>query len=149
MSLLKIIVIGDNIEKQMAPFKEIEISYYWNEDAETYAQYEAKYDAVNDILNANAKWDWWSAWKVEEHETSIPLKNGGEVASALIQNVDIDKITCWAIIYNGEWLEKGKMGWWGESDTTNKSENEFFLKMRNILKSLPNNTKITLIEGHI
>ena len=133
MSWMKVIIIGDDIEKQMVPFKEKE------------------YDGENDseVDNPNAKWDWYSPWECWQHETSIPLKNGKEVANALIQDIDIEKLTSFALIYKGKWLQKGNMGWCGQSDTTDESEAAYFLKMRSILKGLPKDTKITLIEAHI
>lgn len=87
--------------------------------------------------NENGKWDWYT---IEEGRwEGILLKNGLCSKVTLIQDVVIDELECAILLYNGEWME---------CPFFRKDDGSFTLKMRNILKNLPNNTKITLVDIH-
>ncbi len=56
----------------------------------------------------------------------------------------------WAVVKDGEWYEKGKMGFWAMSDETHDEavdwEMNFFDRF---LKDLPEDTLITVVDCHI
>lgn len=53
-----------------------------------------------------------------------------------------------AVVKNGQWYEKGKMGWWAITHNEMKQEdwNKEFWKL---LKNLPEDTRLTLVDCHI
>lgn len=68
---------------------------------------------------------------------------------SFLQTARNSAITTFAFITSeGEWVEKGSMGWWGcvsnekDSDVWNKVFSDYF-------DSLPDDTKITLVDCHI
>lgn len=58
--------------------------------------------------------------------------------------------TMWAYVQNGEWFEKGKMGWWGLSSESHDEailwELEFFDV---VIKPLSNDEFLTVVDCHI
>lgn len=53
-----------------------------------------------------------------------------------------------AVLLNGQWYERGKMGWWGSvADET--PEQEWQLKFDDLLKSLPAEKWLTVVDCHI
>jgi hypothetical protein len=57
-------------------------------------------------------------------------------------------ISTFAVIKNGEWYEKGEMGWWGmvhnESD-----QDQWDAKIAELIKGLPDDTLISIYDCHI
>lgn len=53
-----------------------------------------------------------------------------------------------AVVKNGQWYEKGEMGWWGMShnEMTQEDWNKEFWKL---LKNLPEDTRLSLVDCHI
>lgn len=60
-----------------------------------------------------------------------------------------DKATvAFAVVQNGEWIAKGKMGWFGMSNGEG-DVNEWNRKINEMLDALPDDTTITVIDCHI
>lgn len=58
------------------------------------------------------------------------------------------RVVTFAVLYNGNWYEKGEMGWWGMvSNEKDQSEwnNEFY----KLLENLPDNTLLSVYDCHI
>ena len=58
--------------------------------------------------------------------------------------------TCitFAIVKDGEWFERGEMGWWGV--VTNESDrSEWCAKYNELLNGLSDDTLLTLVDCHI
>ena len=96
--------------------------------------------------NPNSKWDWYQVggrWgkKLETKK--------GNCDSAIKKDIlNISDIHTFAILKDGKWYEKGKMGWWGfVSDK--KEENEWEEQFRKLIDNLPNETLITIVDCHI
>lgn len=98
--------------------------------------------------NPNSKYDWydeggrWCGF--------LPLKNGEYSTQAYIFEVDLDKLRipyCFITI-DGEWNEVGQMGWFGIS-YNEKDENIWKNEVLEYIKSLEDNTLITVIDFHI
>jgi hypothetical protein len=53
-----------------------------------------------------------------------------------------------AVLYNGEWYESGKMGWWGVVHDE-KDEDTWNTQFHKLLNSLPSETLVTLVDCHI
>lgn len=97
--------------------------------------------------NPNSKWDWYQVggrWS-----GMLKTKNENYVNIAKKKNIlNLREIIPFALIINGKWYEKGKMGWWGfVSDK--KEENEWEDEFRKLIDNLPNETLITIVDCHI
>jgi len=131
---------------------------------------------VYSTYNPKSKWDWyqiggrWAGMLIlkkgaksgEKGEQSLldkssPYAKGG-VDSALKKDIDFKKTTkknkdpfgTYAVVKNGEWFQKGEMGWWGMSSETEEESikwDEGFFK--NFIKPLSPDTKLTIVDCHI
>ena len=55
-----------------------------------------------------------------------------------------------AFVYNGEWYEKGSMGWWGIENTTKNSEELYLEKFKQIINEPSNqDLYIAIVDCHI
>ena len=98
--------------------------------------------SILSTYNPNAKWDWYHVggrWRGR-----IP---GDEVK---MSEVNIDKIDPpYAFVTtDGEWVERGEMGWFGIS-SNEMNEDEWDAKFREYLKTLDKDIILTLVDCHI
>ena len=98
--------------------------------------------SILSTYNPKAKWDWYQVggrWN-----NSIP---GNEVK---MTEVNIDKIDPpYAFVTpDGEWVERGEMGWFGIS-SNEMNEDEWDAKFREYLKTLDKDIVLTLVDCHI
>lgn len=68
-----------------------------------------------------------------------------DVYVARIKN---SSITTYAIVKDGVWYQKGDMGWWGMS-SNEMSQDEWNKKFWELIQSIPDDTKLTLVDCHI
>lgn len=57
-------------------------------------------------------------------------------------------VSFYAIVKDGVWHERGKMGWWAIS-YNEKSHDEWAEEVKSIFKDLPDETPLTLVDCHI
>jgi hypothetical protein len=57
-------------------------------------------------------------------------------------------INTFAVLKDGEWYEKGEMGWWGMSND-NMTDKEWAIKIGELLDGLSDETPITIVDCHI
>lgn len=124
----------------------------WNnfeteEDCINYAQTMYVLDEDGNELstyNPNSKWDWYvvgGRWDGDilhagDYDTNNAPKEALTKVGTPYCFVDLD----------GNWHEKGSMGWWGISyDEKDNWESEF----RSYLDSVPDNTYLVLVDFHI
>lgn len=101
---------------------------------------------VYSTYNPTSKWDWYQIggrW-----DGLLQSNTGKNVNSGFIQDLVKPLPTTFAILKNGEWYERGEMGWFGQA-SNEISEDEWEAKTNELLSSLPDNTLITLIDCHI
>lgn len=65
-----------------------------------------------------------------------------------IQNAWNRAISSYAIVYNGEWYQKGTMGWFGFS-SDEMSQEEWNNKVTELIDSLTDDTRLTMVDCHI
>jgi hypothetical protein len=76
------------------------------------------------------------------------LKNGARVDQTQIQFIKGKIEPTFAVVKDGEWYEKGNMGWWAiVSDE--KKEKAWHKEFHSLLKGLPKKTVVTLVDAHI
>ena len=117
-------------------------------DGEVYSEY-----------NPNSKWDYYSLggrWsgliKLKEGRLGVSGEPGafdnktGIDQARKCDIANIDDIVTFALLKDGKWFERGKMGWWGivigENDEWDK-------EFKNFIKELPDDTLISIYDCHI
>jgi hypothetical protein len=55
----------------------------------------------------------------------------------------------YAIVKGGKWYENGEMGWWGITSNEKMSDDEWRIKVREMIDALPENTLLTMVDCHI
>lgn len=57
-------------------------------------------------------------------------------------------LSAWAVVKDGEWSERGKMGWFGMS-TDEMNEDEWRQQVLDLVTMLPDDTLLTMVDAHI
>lgn len=111
--------------------------------------------------NPNAKWDWYllgGRWSgliklrpgargkvgtagVFENETGIDQAKKKDIAN-------LAEIRTFAIVKDGQWYERGSMGWWG-CVSKEKPEDQWESEFKTLVDSLPDETLISIFDCHI
>ena len=107
--------------------------------------------------------DWIDARAKDTVPDALYVK--GEVAQLLIRDGDwhggmptdvadlqawmdsTPPFTCWGIVMDGKWYEKGAMGWWGMS-SGDISENEWQTKCADLFGELSPDKWVTVVDCH-
>ena len=98
--------------------------------------------SILSTYNPKAKWDWY--------QVSGRWRGGIPGDKVKMSEVDIDTIdTPYAFVTtDGEWVERGEMGWFGIS-SNEMNEDEWDAKFREYLKTLDKDIILTLVDCHI
>lgn len=119
----------------------------------------------------NSKWDWYqqggryrgrlklkepkedaplySGWQYREDNDYERLKMEGYCDQALAGEVsNLDDFVPFAIVKDGEWHERGEMGWWC-CVSNEKAEETWSKEVKALLADLPADTLLTVIDCHI
>lgn len=117
-----------------------------------------EYENLLSTYNPNSKWDWYEEggrWNgfirlKERDENGDPLR----VNQALFKEIDWEymlKNNCIPFNYiteEGDWYEKGEMGWWGM--TANEKEKDVWNKeFESYLKLVDDDCLVTAVDFHI
>ena len=65
-----------------------------------------------------------------------------------VENARNRAISTFAVVKDGVWYEKGKMGWWGMT-SNEKDQNEWNKQLMELLDSVPDDTLISIYDCHI
>lgn len=100
--------------------------------------------------NPNAKWDWYEVGGRWDGGIAMNLKNKKSGNECKVSQIDMDKIeTPYAFIApNGNWIERGQMGWFGIS-SNDKAEKDWDKEFKEFLKKQDESTIVTLVDCHI
>lgn len=55
----------------------------------------------------------------------------------------------WAVLQDGQWHEKGSMGWWGMSDATDGSRLDYVENFWLTVRALPADARVAVVDCHI
>jgi len=107
---------------------------------------------VYDKTNPNSKWDWW----VIGGRWSNKLKTLNNTQGNQFYKKEInyaksftdEEWPTFAVVFNGEWIQKGEMGWWGIT-TDAKEQEKWNQEFKKIWDSIDENELITLVDCHI
>lgn len=67
---------------------------------------------------------------------------------AYIEQARNAALSPYALVKDGQWFAKGRMGWWGMSDDK-LTQDDWNRKVCELLNSLPDETQITIVDCHI
>lgn len=91
--------------------------------------------------------------------SALTTKLGKSCDEAKIKDIDFDYMSAelgeerWSTFamldLNGEWHEKGKMGWWGMNNATSDSEKAFIDCLYKYIESVDPNTYLVIVDCHI
>lgn len=112
--------------------------------------------------NPKSKWDWyvlggrWSGLiKLKENANgntgrgSLVMQNEAGIDQAEKGDIaNFDELTTFAVLKDGEWYEKGKMGWWGAVHDE-KDEELWENELKKLVQGLPDDTLISIFDCHI
>lgn len=98
--------------------------------------------------NPKSKWDWyqvggrWSGGLITLDGESVNTCTRGEL--------DFERTSAtFAVLHDGEWVERATMGWWGITYNEQATEDEWPAKWQQIIADLPDDTTLTLVDVHI
>lgn len=141
------------------------------EDGAIYCEIHKDGSLWKNTNDGNAKWDWWcqggryrgrlklrtpepdaplySGWQYGEDKDYEKLKAEGYCDQALAKDVsNLDEITTFAVVKDGEWYERGEMGWWCHV-SNEKNSDDWDAEVKALLKDLPADTLLTVVDCHI
>lgn len=102
--------------------------------------------------NPQARWDWWKVggrWSGGLIPKGAQEDEASGMNVATLDQVDLEKTHhTWAILHDGEWIQRGKMGLFGTSQD-DYSEEAWDVRWREYLQALPGDTIVTLVDCHI
>ena len=98
--------------------------------------------------NPKSKWDWWEVggrW-----DKVLKTKENDKTNSDRVGNINWKKSgTPFALVLpNGEWYEKGEMGWW-VIVTNEKDADEWNKEFFKLVETLDDNLLVTVVDCHI
>lgn len=115
-----------------------------NESWESVLQRFENIDDARDFYNSQPR---TKALK-ENKQFFIDAENFQITREEYIENARMSTITTYAVVKDGIWYEKGKMGWWGIS-TNEIDPKEWDKKFKELIDSVDENTQFTLVDCHI
>ena len=97
---------------------------------------------VKPLQPVNFSWGW-----EEEDKQRVIRENRADIAYKKdIEN--FDDLVCFALVKDGEWYERGSMGWWGIV-SEEKPDEEWESEFKRLVSELPDNTLISIYDCHI
>lgn len=151
MSHYTVMVVGDDIEKQLSPFQENNMG----DCPEEYLE-DIEIDGHKYRDNPNAKWDWYSLggrWsgmikvkkgKYGQHGSPGVFKNKTGIDSAIKKDIaNFDKILTNSFLKEGVWSSKDEYAYNKDGETAWKIR---FLLLK---ESVKDNERISIVDCHI
>ena len=118
--------------------------------------------------NQDSKWDWyelggrWSGCFIKLKKgaegkignRSLGIGNKAGVDQAYKRDIDFDKIDRkhfipYAVLYEGEWISRGEMGWFGVSMNEQYDEREWESKVWELIDNASDDTLFSFYDLHI
>lgn len=104
------------------------------------------------MVDAARKEYWEQPVMTDLHAKKISIWDGIEQylvsKEEFLRRARLSAVLPYVIVHNGEWYERGQMGWWGMS-SGDKSVEEWSTKVSALLNDLSSETWITVVDFHI
>ena len=79
---------------------------------------------------------------------NVELEEFNEAREEYIRKQGVCSLSCLVLVKNGEWFERGSMGWWGViSDDTDRYE--WCIKLKETVDALSDDTLLTILDCHV
>lgn len=122
--------------------------------AQAYAKVEAKEWAID---QAREHYNSQPIIKELQDAKAIDFFDGAETLSKVMATQRDDFIkresetnsTTWALLHDGVWTERGRMGWFGMSDASDDSTADYVTKFWETVRALPADAIVTVVDCHI
>jgi hypothetical protein len=128
---------------------------YWAEHAHSWTAEEREEAREAHRLKREEIWKEWNedpVVKAFDELTGFWLDNVRDYLGMTCEEYVSKKaqaFSTYAILKDGEWLEAGKMGWWGISDATDEEKQKFQNDYMAMIESLDKDLWITIVDCHI
>ena len=91
----------------------------------------------------------YSGWQYGEDKDYVLLKAEGYCDQAQVKDVaNLDDFVPFAVVKDGEWYERGEMGWWAQV-SNEKADADWDAEVKALLKDLSGDTLLTVFDCHI
>lgn len=131
----------------------------WNSNSWRFNYVTSQWEKYS-TYNPDSKWDWYT--EGGRWDGCLKNKDGEHVNECLLSQLDLSSPTPkedekyyigehsapFCLVIDGEWFEKGEMGWFGIS-TNDKPQDDWNTEFMNIINKLPGNSEVHLIDFHI
>ena len=142
------------------------------EDGETWCDIHED-GSIWKTTNEDAKWDWYqiggryrgrlrlskptppnyplyTGWQFDDMPGDYErLRKDGYCDQAYAKDVvNLDDFVPFAIVKDGEWYERGEMGWWAIV-SNEKEKDDWETEVKALLKDIPGDTLLTVVDCHI
>lgn len=105
-----------------------------------FAREEYRNHPVSKLLNQSEEW---------RHEFLFEdISTMAETRADYIEQARRSRVVTFAVLKDGQWYEKGEMGWWGMV-SNEKDQSEWNNQFYELLESLPDNTLLSVYDCHI
>lgn len=115
----------------------------WNDGAWRFEN--GKINEYSDY-NPNSKWDWYK--EGGRWDGYLELIDGASANCATMGEVKKPIKPTFAVVKNGEWYEKGDMGWWGIVKDE-KEQGDWNKEFEKLLEDVSDDTELTIVDCHI
>lgn len=99
-----------------------------------------KYEKANDVHI-----DGFMSNPYDDYHLHLPLN---QARVKYVETAVMNIVTPYAFVKNGQWVERGEMGWWGMA-SNEKDKDEWLSQFYKMFKELPDDTLLTVVDCHI
>lgn len=79
----------------------------------------------------------------------IPHDRFGMTREEAIEKSKLEAFSTYAVLKDGEWIEPGRMGWFGMDSSTKESKHKYLVDYNKMLQELPDDTLFSIYDCHI
>ena len=99
--------------------------------------------------NPDSKWNWYEEGGRWEGSLVLKTKNLSKQNQARLKDIDWKRTEPpFAMLIEGEWIERGEMGWFGMA-RNEKSASQWGKEFKKRIKDIDPNTLVTVVDCHI
>jgi hypothetical protein len=145
---------AESERKAIESFDKYEKATAGIEPPEPWDTFRTKFERIEDARTAWSGHPWNKALNTagfqfflsDPHEHFMVGKENAR--EKYIEHARRDAFSTYAILHNGEWIQKGEMGWFGMS-SDEMSDDEWLQAFHKFIDELPEDTPLTIVDCHI
>jgi len=140
---------GERYDKVMSFIKDTPVPTKWSDFIERVKNDEITNDIARMLYHNQPRLKAVSTVEaIKELGYFIEVENFEVTREEYVQRARNKALSTYAIVKDGEWYQKGEMGWWGMSNDEMTQE-EWDIKLTEMFDELPDDTLISIIDCHI